>query len=104
MAWSEGADRHLEPGETETVTVNVVFPRAASNDCQGKTGGLTIRRSTLQSRRRRAVYECRPSPWSRLWRRRRHDHDLEEDFCALVNSPLHKVLDGWSGLSGKQRG
>lgn len=41
--WSPGADLHLEPGETELVTVNVTFPDEAKSECRGEAGHLVVR-------------------------------------------------------------
>lgn len=64
--WSPGADQHLEPGETETVTVTVALPQSAENMCQGDTGRLIVRRGYLDAGQAGGVYECRPSPLARL--------------------------------------
>ncbi len=64
--WSPGADQHLEPGESETVTVTVALPQGAENVCPGDTGRLIVRRGYLDDGQAGGVYECRPSPLARL--------------------------------------
>jgi hypothetical protein len=64
--WSQGADLHLETGETESVTVDVIYPQAASNECQGESGHLVIRRSFLNGG---GECECNLSPLASLLRK-----------------------------------
>jgi hypothetical protein len=67
-SWSTDADQHLEPGETEQVTVTVTLPQVANNQCQGATGCLVVRRGFLIEGRDGGVYECRYSPFAKiLW-------------------------------------
>jgi hypothetical protein len=67
-AWSQGADLRLEPGETESVTIDVIFPQPASNNCQGKTGHLVVRHYFLDLDQEQGTCECQLSPMTSLLR------------------------------------
>lgn len=65
-SWSPGADLHLEPGETESVTVNVTFPHEAKNECQGEAGYLVVRHYFLDRDQGEETCECSLSPMPNL--------------------------------------
>ena len=84
--WSPGADRHLEPGETETVTVTVVLPQGVEHSRPGDTGRLIIRRGYLKAGQGGGVYECRTSPLARLLHQVfQRDGDLTGYSCTEVD-------------------
>lgn len=89
LEWSSGADRRLDPGETEYVQVTVTFPLAAGNACQGKRGHLVVR----EGYRSRGVYECRPAPWANVASDGTAEaDDLSGHICARTDSPLHRWI------------
>jgi hypothetical protein len=62
LSWSPGADRHLEIGETETLTITSNLPISAGNQCQGLAGRLIIHEGSIQDGNNTGVYECRSFP------------------------------------------
>ena len=92
LAWSPGADQYLKAGETETVTVTVAFPQAASNSCQNKRGWLVVRRGYLR-KGRGGVYECRPSPYTRTSDIGPPEGaDLKGYICGRVDQPFLDLI------------
>lgn len=63
-SWSLGADLHLEPGETESVSVTVIVPQESSDTCQGEAGHLIIRRHFRDQEG--GTCECHLSPLASL--------------------------------------
>ena len=94
--WSPGANRYLEPGETELATVTVTFPLAAGNACQGKMGLLTIRRGYLEENEHGyggGVYECRPSPFARTSSEGLlESDDLKGHVCGKMGWPIFELF------------
>ena len=58
LAWSSGADRRLEIGEIETVTITSYLPLTAGNQCQAEDGRLIIHEGSIQDGNSTGVYEC----------------------------------------------
>jgi len=58
LAWSQGADRHLQPGEVEMVDIEVALPLSAQNGCMGQSGSLFIRHGAVEEQQDAGVYEC----------------------------------------------
>jgi hypothetical protein len=90
--WNPGSDQHLEPGETETITITVSLPQSAGNACQNKEGALTVRRST-QSTQHIGVYDCRPTFFSRLFGRNQPANSLRGHICTRAGWPLYTLLN-----------
>ena len=83
--WSPDADQHLEQGETESVTVTVTFPQAASNECQGDTGYLLARRRFLNKGWERIVCKGLSSIVSLLSKICNRTDDLTGYSCIEVD-------------------
>ena len=84
-SWSPGADLHLEPGETESVTVNVTFPHEAKSECHGGAGHLVIRHYFLDRDQGEGTCECGLSPMPSLLRTAFFgSSDLVDCPCAEV--------------------
>lgn len=62
LTWSPGADRRLEIGEIETVTITSYLPLSAGNQCQGDAGRLVIHDGSIKDGNSVGVYECRSLP------------------------------------------
>lgn len=58
VSWSPGADLHLEPGETESVTVHVIFPDEVKDVCHGEAGHLVVRHYFLDRDQDEGTCEC----------------------------------------------
>ena len=86
--WSLGADRSLEPGEVETVTVTLALPQGAEDMCPGDTNQLIVRRGYLEAGQGGGVYECRTSPLVRLLHQiYKRGGDLTGYSCVEVDLP-----------------
>jgi hypothetical protein len=92
--WSSGADRHLDPGEAETVTVTVAFPQDAEDMCPGDTGRLIVRRGYLEAGQAGGVYECCTSPLVRLLHQAyKRDGDLTGYSCMEVDRSWFRFIN-----------
>jgi len=89
VTWDPGADQHLEPGEAEMATINVYFPLAAGNACQGETGTLRIRQGSPEDSEG-GLYECRQ--FSILPERLKARGRPHRYMCWDMNGTLHALL------------
>lgn len=93
LAWSPGANQHLEPGEMEAVTVTVQLPLAAGNQCQGDSGRIRVRVRLCPEDDRGGTIECRPmNIMGRDVVSLDSDDGLDGYICWEVSGPLNEIL------------
>jgi len=58
LTWNAGADQRLQPGEAETVDINVGLPLSAQSGCMGQKGYLDIRWGPVEEEKETGTHEC----------------------------------------------